>query len=609
MNKLVLDQKTLSVEIESQGEVWKFANGYRPYFCVGEEKIYFDSAQTIEHIDWKTGVGSGIRSVFTGFQINGIYDEMSFQTVIWMEDATQDYFFELTPLVESKTLVGNFYWPGEMEFTKRSSEWYSVINLLQGLLIPNDWKYEVSKLVFDGQMCSAGAYMPWFGQVRPGSSYIAIVCDPWDAGYQVEHPADSDYCHVAVRWLPSLGSLSYKRTVKYRFVKDGDYNDLCKVYRTYAKEKALLVTLKEKAAKNPLVDKFIGSAIVHTGIKTHVSEESAYFDKESPEKNDYFVPFEAREKQMKNLKELGLEKVYLHLDGWGNPGYDNKHPDYLPACIEAGGWEGMKSLSDRMKEMNYMFAIHDQYRDYYFDAETYDPEFSMIAPDGKKPDFCRWAGGWQTYICASQSPLYLKRNFTEIFKQGIQLEGTYLDVFTCNEADECNHPWHRMTRKECIEYRKNCFDFLVANDIIPSSEEVTDWAIPSVVTVHYGPYSFMLENGKDPQGIPVPLFNLVYHDCVVLPWMMEADKPQGDYMLYALLNGGAAYLDCEAQGEALQKEIDRYKIVAELQEKVAKCEMVSHEFMDGSYQKQKTVFSDGTIVTVDLDKGTYQIQE
>ena len=161
-----------------------------------------------------------------------------------------------------------------------------------------------------------------------------------------------DYCHVSVRWLPSLGKLSYKRTIKYRFLKDADYNDLCKVYRAYAKENALLVTLKEKAAKNPVVDKFIGSAIVHTGIKTHVSPDSFYYDKEHPEKNDEVIPFAVREAQMRKLKEQGLEKVYLHLDGWGNPGYDNQHPDYLPACEEAGGWEGMRSLSKSMKEMN-----------------------------------------------------------------------------------------------------------------------------------------------------------------------------------------------------------------------------------------------------------------
>ena len=250
---------------------------------------------------------------------------------------------------------------------------------------------------------------------------------------------------------------------------------------------------------------------------------------------------------------------------------------------------------------------HDQYRDYYFDAATYDRDFALQNPDGSHIEFCRWAGGWQTYICASQAPLYLRRNFTELFRQGIQLEGTYLDVFTCNELDECTHPWHRMTRKECMEYRKSCFDYLVAHDILPSSEEVIDWAVPSVVTAHYGPYAFMLWPNDAPKGVPVPLFNLVYHDCVVLPWLMKEDASQGDYMLYALLNGGAAYLDAEKDGEALEHDIERYRQVAALQEKVAKCEMVRHEFLNEAYTVQKAVYSDGTEVTIDLEKGTYSI--
>lgn len=605
--KLCLNTENLGIKVTSHGENWEFDKAYKPYFYIKEQKIYFENAEKIEHYKWNTGVGTGVRSVFSGFGAQSDCDRLSFQTIVWIEYATEDVFFELNPFTEPNVMMGDVYWPGQMEFSKGNGDWYTVINNRQGLLIPNDWKYDVGKVVFDGQMCSAGAFMPWFGQVRPGAAYIGIVCNPWDAGYQVAHPAGSDYCHVCVRWLPSLGKLAYKRTMKYRFMKNADYNDLCKVYREYAKEKALLVTLKEKAAKNPLVEKFIGSAIVHTGIKNHITPDSIYYDKEHGENNDSVVSFELREKQMRKLKELGLEKVYLHLDGWGNQGYDNQHPDYLPACEEAGGWKGMKLLSDSMQEMNYMFAIHDQYRDYYFDAQTYDPEFSMLSPEGTRPYFARWAGGWQTYICASQSPLYLKRNFTELFKEGIHLEGAYLDVFTCNEADECAHPWHRMSRKECIEYRKECFDILNAENILPSSEEATDWAVPSMVTAHYGPYSFMLEEEGNTLGIPVPLFNLVYHDCVVLPWMMDADKPEGDYMLYALLNGGAAYLNCESEGEELEREIKRYKIVAELQEQVAYSEMMRHEFLDGSYKKQKVVFANHTEVIIDLEEGTYKI--
>ena len=89
-------------------------------------------------------------------------------------------------------------------------------------------------------------------------------------------------------------------------------------------------------------------------------------------------------------------------------------------------------------------------------------------------------------------------------------------------------------------------------------------------------------------------------------------------MLYALLNGGAAYMDkdgayagCDGAfdgGESrLDEEIERYRIVAALQEKVAKCEMVRHEFLGGDPKRQKTTFSDGTTVEIDLEKNTYQI--
>ena len=606
--RLLYNEENLAIEIEHKGHLWKTASEYKPYLIVGKEKIYFQEAKQIEHFQWHTGVGEGIRTKFSKFWIKGDESTLCFETIIWIEYATQHLHFELVPLKETSEVIGDVYWPGEMDFKANTNKWYTLINLLQGLMIPNNWPHEVKRLVFDGQMCSSAAYMPWFGQVRDQDGYIAIIETPWDAAYQVNHPADSDFCHIGIRWLPSMGKMNYKRTMKMVFREDCDYNDLCKVYRQYAKEQGLLITLREKAARNPLVDKFIGSAIVHTGIKTHVSPDSAYYDPEHPEKNDEVIPFKIRQKQMEKLKQLGVEKVYLHLDGWGDPGYDNQHPDYLPACIEAGGWEGMKALSDKMKELNYMFAIHDQYRDYYFDAKTYDKNFALQNPDGSHIEFCRWAGGWQTYICATQAPLYLKRNFTELFKQGIQLEGTYLDVFTCNELDECTHPWHRMTRKECMGYRKACFDYLVAHDILPSSEEVIDWAIPSVVTAHYGPYAFMLWPNDQPKGIPVPLFNLVYHDCVVLPWLMKEDAPQGDYMLYALLNGGAAYLDADKEDEELKHDIERYRQVAALQEKVAKCEMVRHEFLNDQYTVQKALYSDGTEITIDLEKGTYKVQ-
>ena len=104
-----------------------------------------------------------------------------------------------------------------------------------------------------------------------------------------------------------------------------------------------------------------------------------------------------------------------------------------------------------------------------------------------------------------------------------------------------------MTRRDCYEYRGRCFEYLLKNGILPSSEEVNDWAVESQVFCHYAPYDFMMRvPGTPKQAIPVPLYNLVYHDCVIQPWMMEKVSEEEDYMLYALLNGGAPYLERDA---------------------------------------------------------------
>mgnify|MGYP000081471351 FL=1 len=92
-------------------------------------------------------------------------------------------------------------------------------------------------------------------------------------------------------------------------------------------------------------------------------------------------------------------------------------------------------------------------------------------------------------------------------------------------------------------------------------------------------------------------------------------------MLYALLNGGGAYLRKDAaypntdgmfenEYEKLSEEecIKRCQIVAQLQEKVAYQKMVHHEFIHHDPHLQKTVFEDGTTITIDLYKQTFKIQ-
>ena len=617
-----LHEETLLVSLFRNDAEWNWREDFVPTLECDEGIFSFTDARSVSHELFQNGIGTGIRSCFEGFEANGTVRPYSFETLIWIEAVSGDIRFEWLPLCEEGLSIKKVRWPGEMSFEKASRSWYSVLNHQQGLLVPNDWETALDHVVFNGFFETAGAYMPWFGQVKDREGYIAICETPWNAGYTAEHPAGGPYSHVGIYYEPSLGKMDYRRVLRYTLLSDCDYNDLCKVYRAYVRETGHLRTLAEKAAQNPSVDRLIGCSFVHTGIKTVVQPDSDFFDPENPEKNNHCTPFSKRTEEIKLLHNMGVEKLYLHLDGWAQPGYDNCHPDYSPACIEAGGWEGMKELVDTMHECGYLFGIHDQYRDFYKSAKSFDENYACRLTDGTIPEHHRWAGGPQSYLCATQAPYYLKRNFAALFENGIELDGAYLDVFTCNEGDECTNPEHRMTRRECYEYRRQCFSWLLAHGILSSSEEVSDWAIPSLVFCHYAPYSFMMKRpGLPKDGIPVPLFNLVYHDCVIEPWMMDKASENDDYMLYALLNGGAPYLlrdaaylntDGSFEGDellALEEMIRRSKTVSALHEKIAKCEMVRHRMNPENWWIQETEFSDGTKVKVDFKNQTYEISE
>ena len=617
---LELDESTLGVAVKTEHIVWSWSKEFRPRMICEEGEFFFADAEQISHEYYDMGIGRGIRSCFEGFERDGKKYPYRFETLIWMEESTEHVYFEWVPLREEGLHVQKVFWPGEMEFDQPKDSWYTLLTHNQGMMIPNTWETLLSPIAFNGMFETAGGYMPWFGQVKDQEGYIAICTTPWNGGYHASHPAGGQYTHVGVYFEPSLGRMDYKRVMRYTFVSSCDYNTLCKIYRNYVNEQGRLRTLAEKAARNPSVDQLIGCAFLHKGIKTQVQENSDFFDPANPDKNNHLTSFAQREEELRKLHELGVEKVYLHLDGWAQPGYDNQHPDYLPACKEAGGWEGMKRLADTAHACGYLFGIHDQYRDYYLAAPSFDENYACRLPDGTIPRHQRWAGGPQSYLCATQTPYYVKRNFSEIEKNGIHLDGAYLDVFTCNEGDECDNPEHRMTRRECYEFRGKCFEYLLSQGILPSSEEVSDWAVPSLVFCHYAPYDFMMKKpGTPKEGIPVPLYNLVYHDCVIEPWMMDKVSAEEDYMLYALLNGGAPYLIRDAaypntdgafENEcklSLKEQIARSRVVSELHKKVAKCEMVYHKLVDGDDQIQETGFSDGTRVRVDFRKQSYEI--
>ena len=628
------DEKRLQYLISAGKTTWQSKDSFSPYFTVKKEaekgreeslsakengiEYAFTSAGKMQHRIVKTGVGIGIRSSYEDFPV-----PLRFETYVWIEYSTRQLYFEWIPFpnedVAETVQLENVYFPGPFSFEKESAKWLTVLPKEQGLLIPNTWDVSFRQDGFRGRFGTASAYLPVFMQIKDREGYLAESLTPWNMGYDCVHEAGSNETTVQFRIEPSLQEAGYRRVMRYLFLSDCDYNTLLKCYRKIAMEEGKYKSLKEKAVQNPTVENLIGAAFVHKGIKTSVQEDSEFFDPKAPNKNNHLTTFEKRAEEMRALKREGVEKVYLHLDGWSEAGYDNQHPDVGPACSAAGGWEGLRALSRTMEELGYLFGIHDQYRDFYHKAESYDPDLSCQSPDGSIFSHARWAGGPQDYLCTTLAPFYVRRNFERMLSEKVHLDCAYLDVFTCNEGDECANPRHRMSRRESYEARNACFRYLLTKGILPSSEEVNDWAVPWLVFCHYAPYDFMLREPGSPKfGIPVPVFNLVYHDCLIIPWMMEK-FPEEDYMLYALLNGGAPYLIRDPaytgidgafdSGDSLSREEKRTRVktVTDFHRKVAEAELLRHEILDEKGYRQKSTFANGYSVEVDFQEGSYRI--
>jgi hypothetical protein len=517
---------------------------------------------------------------------------------------------------EKQMRVRQLNWPTALD---ASDVDYTLLSNVRGVLLPRNWPKPYSPIRTsepDGSITKTDRSelqsnviedwsMSWWGFQKGKSGMMVIVETPDDAAYQFSHPAGGPTV-IGPRWRASLGKLGYPRTVRMCFFPEGNYVDMAKHYRTYAKETGLFVSLKDKVARKPQVKKLIGTPLIRSSILTNYDSSGARWNR-NPDTRYSLTTFDQRASQFRQWKAKGLKNLIVVLTGWPNLGYDRQHPDAIPPAPAAGGWQGMKRLENTLKELGYLFALHDQYRDYYVDAPSFDTQFAIheeeaggkahIFPgtrfgdykEGYIPYMDYWDGGKMSYLSGRFMLGHVKKNYQWLFDHGIKPQASYLDVFGYVPPDEDFNPQHPSTRTEAIRDRTRVYQWAKENLGIVGTETACDWTVP------YVDFSSPL---KSKNGITVPLWDLVYHDAILTTY-----NPSD---FYGLLNAGMPQI---GWGFEMNKEnLALIHRMSELNKRLAFSEMTNHEFLDKNYRKERTTFSDGTTITVDWDKNTVQIK-
>ena len=469
-----------------------------------------------------------------------------------------------------------------------------------GMLLPNDYPAAIApngEHLADRMGFNRSLYQPWWGAVGERGAYLAIADTPFDFAFDIRHPAGGPTTTRPV-WMPSLGHLAYPRAIRYTFFERADHVALAKAYRAYAQSIGRWVSLDEKFDRSPQAKRLVGATIFPVMICRHVvSADRA---------THQVTSFARRTEQIRRLKTLGREKVYLHVDGWGFRGYDNRHPDIFPPCPEAGGWDGLIAMSQAAHEMGYLFGLHDQYRDYYLDGPLFTASRAIKTADGSLPQWSLWDGGPQTVLCAKESLANIRHNFAEMLGRGVMLTASYLDVFAIVPMDECFDPAHPMTREDCYRWRAAGLDHVRNLGIAISSEEPVDCFIPHLDFAHWADYPRTGFMRGDYLGIPVPIHSLVYHDALLLPAVFDygaTPENRARAFLEGLARVEIPYGSMEWDRPEQFRNVD---LMASLHQAWGTAELRNHRLLDAEGLVQEFEYPDGA-VTVDLRDLRYRI--
>jgi hypothetical protein len=387
----------------------------------------------------------------------------------------------------------------------------AVVPVREGLLVParrgRNFRHRFDTFAYEG------CHMQMFGIVKGGATALATWRDPYVAAELASRAGEGG------RQFLSLSLVMRKSATSFRlsFPGKGDHVAIAKAYRKEAEAKGWRVTWKEKPLGRARLHGAVNFKLWST-LSRRMNEEST---KEEWARVNY--TFEQAVQIAEHLKrDLELEKVLFIMGGWIRRGYDNQHPDVLPAAPECGGSEGLADCARRVRRLGYLFCLHDNYQDMYRDAPSWDESYLMKRPGGELARGGRWAGG-RAYLTCSKRALDLARRPENLpaVRKLTGADAYFIDTTYAAGLQECFDPAHPLTRADDLFWKLELSRYTRELFGIFGSECGREWAVPHSdffegLTGVSGRY-FHGEGLRGKLGaFPVPLFEIVYRDCIAL---------------------------------------------------------------------------------------------
>ncbi len=475
-----------------------------------------------------------------------------------------------------------------------------IVPMNEGIAYPvDDPRIEPFSLVGYG---GHGICMSFWGLTDGRQGQMAIIETPDDM--QIRILRQGAQLAIAPVWQPQRGAFGYPRRLRYVFFADGGYVAMCKRYRAAVQAAGRLKTLAAKRQANPRVDLLVGAVNVWCW-----DGDAAGIVAALQARGIGRILWSAAAKP-ETLRALNAKPGVL------TSRYDIYQDLMDPAIVrEQGMWR------------------HGDWTQEGFPADI------MLDAAGRP------LKGWEVkgkdgrmypcaVLCDSRALEHARRRVPAELRTH-PYGCRFIDTTTASPWRECYHPDHPLTRGASREWKMRLLAYLSDElGLVTGSETGHDAAVPFV---HYfegmlslGPYR-VPDAGRDmartwtevPELVArfqlghayrLPLWELVYHDCVVAQWYW------GDYNnklpalwdkrdLFNALYGTPPMFMFDRVGWERQADrfVRSYQAVCPVARATGYAEMTDHRDLTPDRAVQQTTFANGVTVTVNFGEAPVEL--
>ena len=458
--------------------------------------------------------------------------------------------------------------------------------------------------------------LPVHGIFKPTGG-IGLWCEDPDRDYAVSYNMDRAGTVSAVCREIYDSLANEPRELRFMLFDAGsDFRDLCRRCRELRIASGRFKTLEQKAKEHPVVGELPGTVFWKHNV--YFRERPAGVDKTwslyvgRPDWNETEgLPGNWTAAEVfETAKERGFDRVAVCNTGWNRDGYDAGYPTRLPVNPERGTNEDFREAAKAAQKLSpgYFLNIHDNYIDAYR-GEEFDPADMMQVLPGNPTLGGVWRGGQAWRLCSVSGLKFAKRDLPRI----AELSGPgciYIDVSGGVPLYPCHSPLHPQTRRQDWLTKREMFEF--ARDTIGAL------AVEDCGTDHFadvvdiGAYGALHFSGLSPRAdgpvpVPVPMWQMVYHDSV-LNYFGEGYSPVhgSEYQLYqAILTLLPTGFDDHSRRLSLDLRSAYSAAMVDFETLTAHYVTIDD---DGSFHTHgvvRTAFSDGTAVIANFDDAPY----